>query len=288
MPSLAGIPQGVCRSPWVGTMIPAALLTQLPLIADGRPDFCLRQRHPALSGPMEGINLRRPDWVRSVHAEYFAAGARVLRTNTHAASALALGAEGLEERCEAVNNSGAACLRETVGDKAVVLGTIGQIGPIGGALPAEADCERAYGQIAVYLSDLGCDAILLDGFDSIAECLRVLRLVRGAGDAPLLAGVAPDREGRLRDATSLGQAADALAKAGADALGIVCGLNGRDANAWIAEVQAAGLPVACFLDAIGRDAMESNRHSGIPPTLGPAEFADRLAPLASYGIAILG
>jgi len=90
-------------------MIPAELLAAVPLIVDGRPGDWLRSQHPTVAEPIEALNLRRTDWVREAHQAYFSAGARVLRTNTHAASAVALAQYGLEDRCEAVNNTAAAC-----------------------------------------------------------------------------------------------------------------------------------------------------------------------------------
>jgi homocysteine S-methyltransferase len=265
-------------------MIPPELLASLPLIVDGRPGDWLRRQQPALAEPIEALNLRRPDWVREAHQAYFAAGSRVLRTNTHAASALALGAHGLEDRCEAVNNSGAACLREAIGDKAVMVGAIGQIGTTRGPHPPEADRTRGYGQLAVYLSDLGCDAILLDGFDAVAECLRVLRVVRDAGDAPVLAALRLDSTGCAADGTPAARAAAALAEAGVDALGWICGPEATGLAEPVADARASGLPVAIFLDAVADlSAGSTSAHD-----LSPEAFAERLVPLAGLGAALLG
>jgi 5-methyltetrahydrofolate--homocysteine methyltransferase len=260
-------------------MIPASLVERLPLLMDGRPGPWLRRQHPKVAEPIEALNLRRPDWVRAAHQAYFSGGARVLRTNTHAASAIALAAHGLEERCEAVNNSGAACVRETAGQRAVVLGAIGEIPAELGA--SEAERDRAYGQLAVYLSDLGCDALLLDEFLSVAECLKVLRLVRDAGDAPVLAALAVSPEGRAGADVPLAQAAAQLAEAGMDALGAVLGAGTiLDAGA-VAALRSAGLPLAILQHATPIPAAAG-------PGLDPGDFADRLAPYAEGGAVMLG
>lgn len=264
-------------------MIPANLVERLPLLMDGRPGDWLRRQHPNVAEPIEALNLRRPDWVRAAHQAYFASGARALRTNTHAASAFALAAHGLDERCEAVNNSGAACLREAVGQTAVVLGAIGELPPQLGA--SEADANRAYGQLAVYLSDLGCDALLLDGFRSVTECLRVLRLARDAGDAPVLAALAAGADGRTGEGLALTEAATRLTEGGMDALGVVLGPETILQQDILAGLKAAGLPLAILQHAARRP---SEGRAATGPVLDPTGFADRLAPYGDGTVAILG
>lgn len=266
-------------------MIPARLVERLPLLLDGRPGDWLRRQHPDARLPVEALNLSRPDWVREAHRAYFASGARALRTNTHAASGPALAAHGLEERCEAVNGSGAACVREAVGRQAVVLGAIGEIGtPSASGLP-DAERTRAYGQLAVYLSDLGCDAVLLDEFHTVAECLAVLRLVRNAGDAPVLAALAVTAEQRTGDGLALAHAAARLAEAGMDAIGLVFGCASTCGLGLVADVRASGLPLAIFQHAWPA-ASPSRPDEG--PALDPAAFAERLAPFGDGSAVLLG
>ena len=269
-------------------MIPPQLLERLPLLLDGRPGDWLRLRHPDARAPIEALNLSRPDWVREAHRAFFAGGARALRTNTHAASALALAAHGLEERCEAVNGSGAACVREAVGRQAVVLGAIGEVGPPGAPGLSDADRARAYGQLAVYLSDLGCDAVLLDEFHSVAECLAVLRAVRSAGDAPVLAALAVTAGGRSGDGLALARAAERLAGAGMDAIGLVFGCAAAWDRGLVEEVRACGLPLAILQHA--RALAPAGRPPGAEdgPPLHPAAFAERLAPFGDGSAILLG
>ena len=272
-------------------MIPAQLLSRLPLLMDGSPGDWLRQRHPALAGPVEALNQRKPEWVQIVHSEFFGAGARVVRTNTRAASSLALAQHGLDDRCEAINNSGAACVRQALGGQAVVLGTIGELGAdsglVSGLRPALAERERAYGEQAVYLSDTGCDALLLDGFRSLAECRLVLRLAQGAGDAPVLAVLAIGADGLTGDGIPVGEAARRLADAGLDAVGLLCGPEHADLTALTLAAQAAALPVAVLVQAWPMDLGRDRPAGGVRDPLSIQGFAQRLAPLASAA-AMLG
>lgn len=272
-------------------MIPAALLARLPLLTDGDPGDWLRQRHPRVAGPVEALNLRRPDWVQVAHSEFFGAGARVLRTNTRLANASALARHGLDNRCEAINNSGTACVRKAVGQQAVLLGAIGEIGAEGGLVaglrPALAERERAYGQQAVYLSDTGCDVLLLEGFSSVDECLLVLRLARSAGDAPVLAVLALDAAGQTGDGLPVATAARRLAEAGMDAVGLLCGPEHASLLEPALAAQAAGVPVAVLLQAWPMALGRERPAGGIRDPLSIQGFAQRLAPLASVA-ALLG
>ncbi len=272
-------------------MIPAALLARLPLLTDGRPGDWLRQQHSRVAGPVEALNLRRPDWVQVAHSEFFGAGARVLRTNTRFASAPTLARHGLDDRCEAINNSGAACVRQAVGQQAVLLGSIGEIGTesglVAGLRPSAADRERAYGQQAVYLSDTGCDVLLLEGFGSVDECLLVLRLVRGAGDAPVLALLALDAAGQTGDGLPVGAAARRLADAGMDAVGLLCGPEHASLLEPALAAREAGVPVAVLLQAWPMALGQERPPEGIRDPLSVQGFAQRLAPLASVA-ALLG
>jgi homocysteine S-methyltransferase len=272
-------------------MIPAALLAHLPLLTDGSPGDWLRQRHARVAAPVEALNLRRPHWVRSAHSEFFGAGARVLRTNTRFASAPALARHGLDDRCEAINNSGSACVRQAVGEQAVLLGAIGEIGAesglVRGLRPPLAERERAYGQQAVYLSDTGCDVLLLEGFSSLDECLLVLRLARGAGDAPVLAVLALDAAGQTGDGLPAGTAARRLAEAGVDAVGLLCGPEHASLLEPARAAREAGVPMAVLLQAWPMALGQERPPGGVHDPLSIQGFAQRLAPLASDA-ALLG
>jgi homocysteine S-methyltransferase len=256
-------------------MIPPRLLERLPLVGDGSPAHLLRVRHPGAAGPVEALNQRRPEWPRGVHEDYRRAGARALRTNTAQANALALAGAGLEENCEAINNSGCSLARAAAGKEALVMGAIGEIrgGP-------ETGREHAYGQQAVYLCDTGADFILLEAFATVAEAVRARRAVRDAGDAPVLALLRAGGPGAAAGMSVGGlqplEAARRLADGGVDAVGILVGADIADLRPWLEALAPGGLPLAAFVEAApGAE-------------LPPAAYAQRLSPLASTGAILLG
>ncbi len=258
----------------------------LPLIADGGVRSILEPPPGEQGPPVEELNLSRPEQVERLHGRFAAAGAVLHRTNTRWASRPMLRPSGLEERAEAINNSGSALLRAAIGPEGLMMGAIGEI-------PAEpreggvgiAERERGYGEQVVYLADTGVTFLLLEHFGSVAEALRVIRIAKRASDAPVLVQFRPDVSGRSTDGLDCERAANGLAEGGADALGIGCGLPPR---AWAPVLEAfrgTGLPLAVMLGI--RSAGRAEPYAGAP-RLTPAAFADVLAPLTGQGVVILG
>lgn len=284
-------------------MIDPALFGPPPLLADGAPADWLRHAQTEWRGPLEVLNQERPHAVQAMHAAFAAAGARLLRTNTEHANAAALAATGLSERAEALNNSGSALARAgqreaegagipaqpgtgppaPPGTAGFVMGTVGA--PPGAGQVDEPDWQRAYGEQAIYLSDTGVDFFLLQHVSRLGDAVALTRRIGGASDAPVLAALQLDGEGRTADGADARHAAAALAEAGAQALGLSCGPGPQALPACLEALLATGLPVAVLAGIHPADG--ASPYPGAP-ALTPAAFAEWLAPLADSGVAILG
>lgn len=264
-------------------MIDPALFASLPLLADGGVGDALRRRHPDWRGPVEALNQSRPEAVQALHAEYAAAGARLLRTNTAGANAAALALHGLDERAEALNNSGSALARQAQAPPGLVMGTLGPPPtPEGWADPA---WERGVAEQAIYLSDTGVELFLLEHFPRLDAAEALTRRLKGLSDAPVLAALQFGPDARTADGPDAVAAADVLGAAGADALGLCCGPGAAALPQCLPPLLASGLPVAVLAGVHAPGAAPP--YPGAP-ALGPDAFADWLAALAGHGVAILG
>ena len=96
--------------------MPDTLLTTLAervLLADGAMGTMLQAADLTLDdfegheGCNEVLNATRPDVVRGVHEEYFAAGADCVETNTFGANLANLGEYGIESRIRELSEAGA-------------------------------------------------------------------------------------------------------------------------------------------------------------------------------------
>ena len=102
-----------------------------PLLCDGAMGTLLYARGVSLDACFDVLNLNNPRVVQSIHADYIAAGADCIETNTFGANRFKLAVHGLEGRVREVNRRGvvlARDVRESSGRDVFVLGSIGPLG----------------------------------------------------------------------------------------------------------------------------------------------------------------
>ena len=138
-------------------------------------------------------NLEAPELVRQVHADYIAAGADVVITNTFPTNRRVLEAAGLGDRFEEVNRAAvraALDAREQAGRPVAVAGSMslwaGHGEWVGSAPAPEAEVLEVYGEQAALLADAGVDLIVLEMLD--ARWAPAVRAALATG-LPVWAGV---------------------------------------------------------------------------------------------------
>jgi len=150
------------------------------LISSGAIGTCLRQASGTGDEPVELLNLRQPEMVRSLHAAYRSAGSRILVTNTFAANTLVFGDAGVAELCEETNRAGVALAREVGGSECMVWASMGPLG-----LGLRLDDYAADTLLDVYRNQcktLGAaDALLLETFMDVREARVALQAATETG-----------------------------------------------------------------------------------------------------------
>src|SRR5439155_11234975 len=102
-----------------------------PLLCDGAMGTLLYARGVSLDACFDVLNLNNPRVVQSIHADYIAAGADLIETNTFGANRFKLAVHGLEGRVREVNRRGvrlARDVRESTGRDVLILGSVGPLG----------------------------------------------------------------------------------------------------------------------------------------------------------------
>ncbi|MBM3728588.1 MAG: methionine synthase [Acidobacteria bacterium] len=97
------------------------LLAQRILVLDGAMGTMIQQRNPTMDdwgGPKyencpENLLFTKPEWIKDIHREYFAAGADIVETNTFGGHPVTLAEFGMEARWYEVNHTAARLARET-------------------------------------------------------------------------------------------------------------------------------------------------------------------------------
>jgi 5-methyltetrahydrofolate--homocysteine methyltransferase len=103
------------------------------LVLDGAMGTMIQQRNltaadfggPALEGCNEHLVLTRPDVIRDIHQQYFAAGADIVETDTFGATPLVLAEYGLADKCREINIAAVKLAREAAAGKGFVAGSMG-------------------------------------------------------------------------------------------------------------------------------------------------------------------
>ncbi|MHB1312908.1 MAG: homocysteine S-methyltransferase family protein, partial [Gemmatimonadaceae bacterium] len=199
----------------------AALLARLldpeqVVVADGAMGTMLYARGAFINLCYDELNVRQPDLVRGIHAEYVRAGAELLETNSFGANRPKLQHYGLEAHVREFNLAAAALAREAAGDQALVAGAVGPLGlriePFGPTGRDEA--QELFAEQMTALRDGGVDCFILETFSDLNEIEQAVRAARAvAPGLPVIAqmtvtadlmtsfGVPPEEIAEALDAT---------------------------------------------------------------------------------------
>jgi homocysteine S-methyltransferase len=138
--------------------------------------------------PYEHANLTEPECVTAAHAEYVAAGARIIETNTFGANRVKLSSYALERACRDINREAVRIARAAATGDCLVAGAMGPCGKAlapSGAIHAE-EARAAFRDQAEVLAEEGVDLILLETFHDLDELRTAYEAVRSVGDVPVL------------------------------------------------------------------------------------------------------
>ena len=243
-----------------------------PLLVDGGMGTLLFSRGVPQRACLEELVVSQPEMVGAAHREYLEAGAELIETLSFGANRHRLAAWGLEGSVGDLNRRAARIAREArevSGREALVGGSVGPLGSPARGMPAmtEATIRAVFREQIEGLLEGGSDLIVLETFSDLNQLVLAVDEARLASDVPIIASLTFGEELRLADGSSPTAAANALAAAGADAIGVNCG---------------AG-PVACLdaLEAMGRPAGEEPARSIMPNAGLPQRLDGRFVYAAS-------
>jgi homocysteine S-methyltransferase len=244
-----------------------------PLLCDGAMGTVLYARGVALDTCFDVLNLNNPRLVQAVHADYIAAGADCIETNTFGANRFKLAVHGLESEVREVNRRGvrlARDVRESAGRDVWVLGSIGPLGkylePLGTVTTDEA--REAFREQAEALLEGGVDAFVVETFSDLAEIALAIEAIRSVTDLPIVAQMAFTDEAVTFMGRAPAEVARDLRALGVQAIGANCSVGSSTLYDVLERMapEAGGLPLA------------------IQPNAGlPSRIGERLIYLSSPG-----
>ena len=266
-------------------------LAEGPLLCDGAMGTLLYSRGVAVDACFDLLNLNNPALVQSIHADYIAAGADAIETNTFGANRFKLGAYSLEQQVREINRRAvrlARDVRESMGRDVLVLGAIGPLGkylaPLGTLTHKEA--RDAFHEQAEALLEGGVDAFILETFPGLTELRLAIEVVRAITDLPIIAQMAFTDEALTYTGRTPVEVAAALAKLSVQAIGANCSVGSSVLYEVLEQMQheARGL------------ALSIQPNAGLPTRIGerliylssPPYMADWAARMVGAGARILG
>ena len=194
------------------------------LVGDGAIATWLYQFGIPVGICYEELCLSKPELVKQVHAQYYAAGARLLETNTFGANREALSRYGLEQQVYPINWQAVELAREASGPDAYVVGSMTSL--TGGRVwdAKMAGQREMFAEQASALLAGGVDGLILETFLDLEELIIALEAVRPLTTLPIITQLACLEVGRTRDGYSLTEAFRQLQQFGADVVGLNCRL----------------------------------------------------------------
>lgn len=199
------------------------------IVGDGGMGTQLHHRGAPPDAVFEYLNLIDPKLVGRVHADYAAAGAELLETNTFGANALRLAAYGLQHKVAAINRAGARLAREAAGPDRFVAGSVGPLpAPRGSDFDLDAAQRRGlFLEQMRALAEGGIDCFLLETFPGVDDLRLAIAVARELG-LPAIAQLAFVEGGFTGDGLSVEEAVRLLAAESPAALGANCGAGPRE------------------------------------------------------------
>ncbi len=251
--------------------------------------------HP---GVFELLVLTRPELVRQVHADFFAAGSDVVLTNSFGTNGVVLADYGLAQRTYPLARRAAELAREVAAEfdtPARRRFVCGSVGP-GTKLPtlgqiSFSDLCAAFEPQIRGLIDGGADAIVIETCQDLLQIKAAVEAARRAHEAasvrlPVFVSVTIESGGTMLVGTDLEAVAAAVRPLGIELLGLNCATGPDTMKRHVRD-----------LDRYGPARIATQPNAGLPQTeggaliypMGPAEFADWLAGFVrDEGVGVVG
>ena len=253
-----------------------------PLLCDGAMGTLLYARGVSLDACFDVLNLNNPRVVQSIHADYIAAGADCIETNTFGANRFKLAVHGLERQVREINRRGVALardVRESSGRDVFVLGSIGPLGkylaPLGTVTPDEA--RAAFHEQAEALLEGGIDAFVVETFSDLNEVALAVAAIRVMTDVPIIAQMAFTDDGVTFTGRPAAEVARALRALPIQGLGANCSVGSSTLYDVLEHMrpEAGSLPL-CIQPNAGLPSRIGERVIYLSSPAYMAEYAERM------------
>ncbi|MBN1879643.1 homocysteine S-methyltransferase family protein [bacterium] len=265
-------------------------LSQRILLFDGAMGTELITRGMTRGDCSERWVLEEPDQVLAIHADYSAAGADVLITDTFCATRHHLSKHGLDSSLEAVNTRAVRLARQAAGTGKFVAGDVGPTGLMWPPMGTADDTRVAAlvtEQVVILVQETP-DLILIETQFDLREAVAALRAARKMTSLPVGVTMTFNRT-RRGYFTLVGDTVEkcikTLVDSGADFVGANCSLTPVDMTPLVGLItELADRPVLIQPNAGQPQVQGSTVHYDT----SPEQFAEQIRPILDTGVNAIG
>ncbi len=258
------------------------------LVFDGGMGTLL-QKEGLVAGELpERWNLTHPDVIRRVHMQYYAAGTRVVTTNTFGANCLKFDKAELEEIVSAALSHAKWARAQVYGSEAAFVAY--DMGPTGRLLKpyGDFDFEEAvavFRENAILAEKYGADLILIETMNDSYETKAAVLAAKENTSLPVFVTNVYDAQGKLMTGASPSAMVAMLEGLGADAIGANCSLGPVQLRGVAEELlRCASVPVMMQPNA----GLPRSENGATVYDVTPDEYADEVADQVKKGVRIVG
>ena len=183
--------------------------------------------------PPESWNVEKPEIIKKIHSDYFAAGSDVVFTNTFGGTRIKLEAMKHGDKVEEYNTAAVEIAREVCPENGFVAG---DIGPTGKFLPPVGkitidDFDENFLEQAKILLKNKVDLFCIETMSDVKEAVSAVKAVRKVSNLPIIASITFQKTKRGYF-TIMGNTVEdsmtALVSVGADVVGANCTIGSDD------------------------------------------------------------
>ena len=262
------------------------LHTRETVLLDGAMGTMLQAAGLPLGAKPEALNLEDPALIESIHAQYAAAGSRILCANTFGASAHKLAGTGYT--VGQVVAAGIGCARRAAAPYgalvALDVGPLGELLEPAGTLPFE-EAVAAFAEIIRAGAEAGADLVLCETFTDLYELKAALLACKENCGLPVMASMSFEAGGRTFTGCTVESFAALARGLGADAVGINCSLGPKEIYP-MAQALCGAVPGGCPVFIKPNAGLPRADGSGYDIT--PQLFAMQMKPYRALGLFAAG
>ena len=248
-----------------------------------------------LEGCVELLNERRPEWIQSIHASYFDAGADAVETNTFGCNEIVLADFDMGHRTFDLNVAAVTLAKQVARSYNTPKFVIGSVGPGTKLLTLlQVDYATLYKSYYEQMRGLlagGTDAILIETSQDLGQIKAATRAAKMAMrdlkiQVPIWVQVTIETTGTMLVGSDVQAALTAIEMMGIDVLGMNCATGPEEMRQHMAYfAEAAPFQLSCLPNA----GLPENRSGQTYYPLGPAEFALKVATMAKdFSLNVVG